>query len=163
MRKFPSLLVVAVCAFILGCLFGTKFLLPSQNGVKSDFWINGKITDAQAKALTGSQSSSQSVARMYADCWAGVTKVNGLSKDECARASDYWSEIDAQNGNSYGSSILANNLMASSRCEDVLRSMFWAKKLDDMSGGGYVSSVKKRLNKSCGEYGGDIEKWLGSK
>lgn len=135
-------IAIGVIAFVGGSAVG--YILPhSMMGNDAGSGISmSAIGDVEARALAGSVPDSSALIRRFDRCASGTTSFQGLSERQCAQARDFWMQVDAENGNTLGASMLYNIYVSSNLCGHVKRAGFWARKI----GGTNLEARKNEVN-----------------
>ncbi len=137
---------------LLALLTSSVLLLIFNNNnlqIKATQSTDKAMHAAEIRALQGSKESSRLLLSHYEECWARNINLRNSTEALCMKSSSYWAKIDAENGSTYGMSILSNSLMSSGNCSDILRSIHWAQKLSDKGSPYHLISARERLREVC--------------
>ena len=147
MQRMLLGIALVIVSFLSG--WAVRGLERNQSIVHA-YGENKEPSDLEKSALLGSRAASQKLSREFERCAISAKKVPGQRKSICAKKSDLWLEINAQNGDTFGASALANNLISSNKCRDVLRGRFWAGKVEAAGVvGSYIDSAERRIREVC--------------
>lgn len=106
--------------------------------------FDGRLNSTEKSALLGDKESSLKLLNDIASCSSPNTQED--SPKNCAKKQNYWQMVDAENGGSLGASAVYITLSSSRNCADIVRSVYWAEKMEKLGDkDGIAKSEVERL------------------
>lgn len=128
-----------------------QVIQPAAQGVHHKLHLENRKLVIQA--LQGSPEAASKLISIYDDCLGRADSDDKLS-DFCWREVRRWTEVGLQNGSSLAAQMKVNELLQSTKCDDLYRAEYWLMRYRRTGAGNEMmwkadaSSIEKK-RRSC--------------